>query len=78
MPSVDAAVQDLGLSESEVPGERLENAIMRPAIVVRGLSGGGVGAEARNIIEPFADASLNLRLVPGQNRMLYSRIKSAL
>ena len=35
MPSVDAAVkQDLGLSESEVPGERLENAIMRPAIVV--------------------------------------------
>ena len=67
MPSVDAAVkQDLGLSESEVPGERLENAIMRPAIVVRGLSGGGVGAEARNIIEPSADASLNLRLVPGQ------------
>ena len=67
MPSVDAAVkQDLGLSESEVPGERLENAIMRPAIVVRGFSGGGVGAEARNIIEPSADASLNLRLVPGQ------------
>lgn len=67
MPSVDAAVkQDLGLSESEVPGERLENAIMRPAIVVRGLSGGGIGAEARNIIEPSADASLNLRLVPGQ------------
>lgn len=67
MPSVDAAVkQDLGLSQSEVPDERLENAIMRPAIVVRGLSGGGVGTEARNIIEPSADASLNLRLVPGQ------------
>ena len=67
MPSVDVAVKrDLGLSESEIPGERLENAIMRPAIVVRGLSGGGVGSEARNIIEPSADASLNLRLVPGQ------------
>ena len=67
MPSVDAAVKrDLGLSESEIPGERLENAIMRPAIVVRGLSGGGVGSAARNIIEPSADASLNLRLVPGQ------------
>lgn len=67
MPSVDALVKrNLGLSESEVPGERLEDAIMRPAIVVRGISGGGVGAKARNIIEPSADASLNLRLVPGQ------------
>ena len=67
MPRVDALIKrDLGLSESEFAGERLENAIMRPAIVVRGLSGGGVGAEARNIIEPSADASLNLRLVPGQ------------
>ena len=67
MPSVDSSVKkDLGLSASEVPGERLENAIMRPAIVVRGLSGGGVGKKARNIIEPSADASLNLRLVPGQ------------
>ena len=78
MPSVDAAVkQDLGLSESEVPGERLENAIMRPAIVVRGLSGGGVGSEARNIIEPSADASLNLRLVPGQKPdALFSALKA--
>ena len=77
MPSVDAAVkQDLGLSKSEVPGERLENAIMRPAIVVRGLSGGGIGAEARNIIEPSADASLNLRLVPGQKPdALFSALK---
>ncbi len=66
MPSVDALVKrNLGLSESEVPGERLEDAIIRSAIVVRGISGGGVGAKARNIIEPSADASLNLRLVPG-------------
>ncbi len=67
MPSVDAQLKrELGLGNNEVPGERLESAIMRPAIVVRGISGGGVGPEARNIIEPTAQASLNLRLVPGQ------------
>ena len=67
MPSVDAQLKrELGLGNNEIPGERLESAIMRPAIVVRGISGGGVGPEARNIIEPTAQASLNLRLVPGQ------------
>ena len=78
MPSVDSSVKkDLGLSASEVPGERLENAIMRPAIVVRGLSGGGVGTKARNIIEPSADASLNLRLVPGQKpELLLAALKA--
>ena len=67
MPSVDAQLKrELGLGNNEIPGERLESAIMRPAIVIRGISGGGVGPEARNIIEPTARASLNLRLVPGQ------------
>ena len=38
MPRVDALIKrDLGLSESEFAGERLEDAIMRLAIVVRGL-----------------------------------------
>lgn len=68
MPSVDAILKsELGLGDNEVEGERLEAAIMRPAIVVRGISGGGVGDKARNIIEPYAEASLNLRLVPGQS-----------
>ena len=67
MPAVDATIRsELGLGSNEVADERLESSIMRPAIVVKGLSGGGVGAESRNIIEPTADASLNLRLVPGQ------------
>jgi acetylornithine deacetylase/succinyl-diaminopimelate desuccinylase-like protein len=67
MPAVDATLRsELGLGSNEVADERLESSIMRPAIVVKGLSGGGVGAESRNIIEPTADASLNLRLVPGQ------------
>ena len=67
MPAVDHRLRsELGLGGNEVADERLESSIMRPAIVVKGLNGGGVGAESRNIIEPTAAASLNLRLVPGQ------------
>jgi acetylornithine deacetylase/succinyl-diaminopimelate desuccinylase-like protein len=43
-----------------------ERATMRPALVVNGIGGGGVGADARAIIPAEAVAELNLRLVPGQ------------
>lgn len=67
MPSIDAALaSELGLGSNEVDGERVEEAILRPAIVVRGLYGGAVGDQGRNIIEPDAQASINVRLVPGQ------------
>lgn len=67
MPAIDAQLkQELGLGANEQADERIEAAIMRPAIVVRGVYGGGVGAQGRNIIEPEASASLNIRLVPGQ------------
>ncbi|WP_240624467.1 M20/M25/M40 family metallo-hydrolase [Chromatocurvus halotolerans] len=67
MPSIDAALaSELGLDTNEIDGERIEEAILRPAIVVRGLYGGAVGDRARNIIEPDAQASINVRLVPGQ------------
>lgn len=68
MPRIDdRLLNELGLQRSEQAGERIEEAIMRPAIVVRGLYGGAVGAQGRNIIEPEASASLNIRLVPGQS-----------
>lgn len=67
MPAIDAGLlSELGLTANEVPGERVEEAILRPAIVVRGLYGGAAGDRARNIIEPDAQASINVRLVPGQ------------
>ena len=67
MPSVDSQIkQELGLGNSEIVGERLEASLMRPALIVKGFQGGGVGAISRNIIEPYAEASLNLRLVSGQ------------
>ena len=41
---------------------------MQPAIIIKGIDGGGAGAgKSRNIIQPSATASLNVRLVPGQS-----------
>jgi acetylornithine deacetylase/succinyl-diaminopimelate desuccinylase-like protein len=68
MPAIDAQLKsELGIGENEVSAERVEQATMRPAIVVRGLYGGAVAERGRNIIEPDAQASLNIRLVPGQS-----------
>ena len=56
---------DLGIGKPET-GDRLELAITRPAMNLRGISGGDVGAQARNVIQPSAEASIGLRLVPAQ------------
>lgn len=67
MPRVDDLLRDeLALGRVEGGGQRIERLIMNPAIVVKGLEGGGVGIHSRNIIQPTAMASLNLRLVAGQ------------
>jgi acetylornithine deacetylase/succinyl-diaminopimelate desuccinylase-like protein len=56
---------DLGIGAPETT-DRLELAITRPAINIRGIRGGDVGAKARNAIQPSASASIGLRLVPAQ------------
>jgi acetylornithine deacetylase/succinyl-diaminopimelate desuccinylase-like protein len=43
-----------------------ERATMRPALVVNGIGGGGVGPAARAVIPAEAVVELNLRLVPRQ------------
>jgi acetylornithine deacetylase/succinyl-diaminopimelate desuccinylase-like protein len=58
-------VTDLGIGRPETD-ERLELAIMRPALNLRGIRAGAVGAEAANSIPTAATASIGLRLVPGQ------------
>jgi len=58
-------VNDLGIGEPETT-DRLELAIARPALNLRGIHGGDVGAKARNVIQPSASASIGLRLVPAQ------------
>jgi acetylornithine deacetylase/succinyl-diaminopimelate desuccinylase-like protein len=61
----DLLVNDLGIGAPET-GDRLELAITRPAMNMRGIHGGDVGASARNVIQPSATASIGLRLVPAQ------------
>jgi len=56
---------DLGITTPETD-QRLELAIARPAMNLRGIRGGDVGAKARNAIQPSASASIGLRLVPAQ------------
>ena len=56
---------DLGIASPET-SDRIELAISRPAMNLRGIQGGDVGAKARNAIQPSASASIGLRLVPDQ------------
>jgi len=56
---------DLGIGAPET-SDRIELAISRPAMNLRGIHGGDVGAKARNVIQPSATASIGLRLVPDQ------------
>ncbi len=65
-PSVDAQlVSELGIGGPETQ-DRIEQAILRPAINLRGIRSGDVGKQKRNIIETQATASIGLRLVPDQ------------
>ena len=65
-PNMDGLLTaDLGIGVPETES-RLELAISRPAMNLRGIRGGDVGAKARNAIQPSASASIGLRLVPAQ------------
>ena len=67
VPDVDAAIrQDLALAATEASGARLVERIMLPALNVRGLQSGAVGAKAQNAIPTEARASIDFRLVPDQ------------
>ena len=67
LPSIDKPLaRELALGRVEGGGQRIEERVMQPAIVIKGISAGGVGKQSRNIIVPSATASLNLRLVPDQ------------
>ena len=66
-PDVDAMMRrELGLGRTEGAGESLLETLMRPAINLRGVSAGDVGARATNSIPTEASASIDFRLVPDQ------------
>jgi acetylornithine deacetylase/succinyl-diaminopimelate desuccinylase-like protein len=67
VPDVDPELRDeLALASSEAAGARLAERIMIPALNLRGLEAGRVGAAAANAIPAEARASIDFRLVPDQ------------
>lgn len=67
-PDVDGVLKDeLALGRTEgAPGEHILDAIMRPALNLRGFQGGDVGEKTTNSIPTEATASIDFRLVPDQ------------
>ena len=66
LPSVDADLRtEFGIGRSEGT-ESLPASVMRPALNVRGLNAGHVGATATNAIPAEAAVSIDFRLVPNQ------------
>jgi acetylornithine deacetylase/succinyl-diaminopimelate desuccinylase-like protein len=67
VPDVDAALRDeLALAATEAGGARLVERILLPALNLRGIASGAVGATAANAIPTDARASIDFRLVPDE------------
>ncbi|MDX1632717.1 MAG: M20/M25/M40 family metallo-hydrolase [Thermoanaerobaculia bacterium] len=73
LPEVDSDLRrELGLSRTEGDGGSLAERLLLPSLNIRGMESGKVGDAARNVIPPTATASLDIRLVKGNDpaRML--------
>ncbi|HXT16295.1 MAG TPA: M20/M25/M40 family metallo-hydrolase [Gemmatimonadaceae bacterium] len=67
VPSIDSAMRvETQLAATEANDAPLVERIMLPALNLRGIRGGGVGATASNTIPTEATASIDFRLVPAQ------------
>ena len=62
----DELRKEFEIGSTEGGGARLDDLLMLPALNVRGLAAGHVGAQASNTIATEARASLDLRLVPDE------------
>lgn len=67
IPGIDDALRaEFGLARSEADNAPLAERLMLPALNIDGLQGGAVGAGHANVIQPRAEAAIDIRLVPGQ------------
>jgi acetylornithine deacetylase/succinyl-diaminopimelate desuccinylase-like protein len=67
VPNADSALRSsLGLAASEARNAPLVERIMLPALNLRGIEGGHVGALAANAVPVEARASIDFRLVPNE------------
>jgi acetylornithine deacetylase/succinyl-diaminopimelate desuccinylase-like protein len=68
MPDSDAELErELGIAKPEGAGRKLAELIMEPSLNVRGLRSAYVGAQAQNVVPDRAEASLDARLVRGED-----------
>jgi len=67
MPDNDADLErELGIAMPEGGGKKLVDLIMEPSLNVRGLRSAYVGPQAQNVVPDKAEASLEARLVKGE------------
>ena len=68
MPDNDADLErELGIAKPEGSGKKLADLIMEPSLNVRGLRSAYVGGQAQNVVPDLAEASLDARLVRGED-----------
>jgi acetylornithine deacetylase/succinyl-diaminopimelate desuccinylase-like protein len=68
MPEIDADLErELGIAKPEGGGKKLAELIMQPSLNIRGLKSAYVGAQAQNVVPDRAEASLDARLVRGED-----------
>jgi acetylornithine deacetylase/succinyl-diaminopimelate desuccinylase-like protein len=78
IPPIDSAMRaEVQLGASEAKNASLVERIMLPALNLRGIRGGGVGATASNTIPTDATASIDFRLVPRQTPEHIKRLVEA-
>ena len=74
MPSNDADLQrELGIAKPEGGGKKLVELLMEPSLNVRGIRSAYVGEQAQNVVPDRAEASLDARLVKGEDPKEKSR-----
>ncbi len=82
IPSPDQQMKtELGFISEEMPGKSLAESILLPTLNINGMQSANVGKLSSNIIPTIAIASLDLRLVPGndykkQQEKLIQHVKS--
>lgn len=70
VPAADAQLrQELGLAWTEGSGRPLLDLLMEPSLNINGIRSADVGEQARNVVPPTASATLDLRLVKGNDHV---------
>jgi acetylornithine deacetylase/succinyl-diaminopimelate desuccinylase-like protein len=68
MPANDAELQkELGIAKPEGSGKKLAELIQQPSLNIRGLRSAYVGEHSQNVVPSTAEASLDARLVKGED-----------